>query len=152
MTMTLKEQIDSQMAQLAAKDAEIAKAKADGEAAISALKADHNAKIAEAVKTAQGLAAEMDVAKETLKTGKLEREVLATQLAAQTARAESAESKLQNPAFDHASAKGVAPVKEVNTETGIETDEQFLVKYNAETDPAKRTLMYQARQKLLQKA
>jgi hypothetical protein len=151
--MTLKEQIDGLTAQLSAKDADIAAMKAAHEAAIVALKAECEGKYASAAALVKALSADVDTAKAATIAVEAERDGIKKQLAEQTARAESAEQKLSsNPAFEHASAKGVKPVSEVNTESGIETDEQFLAKYNAEKDPAKRTLMYQARMKLLQKS
>jgi len=150
--MTMKEQIDGLTAQIAAKDADIVAAKEAHDTAIKQMQAEHEAKLAGAAKTATELAAKVDAAQAETVAAKLETAAMQTLLATQTARAESAEAKLVNPAIEHASAKGVEPLKEVNAETSVETDDQFLAKYNAEPDAVKRTLMYQARQKLLQKS
>lgn len=68
---------------------------------------------------------------------------LQSQLSAATARADSAERKLRDPAFEHASAPGQKPVPDRPGETV--SDEAFLKAYEAETDSAKRATMWRAR-------
>lgn len=144
---TLKEQIDELTAKVIAKDGELAALKTAHEQVLSDIGQNAAAKLAEmqgkidasnsAVADAQNA-----VVAEVTKNG-----VLIGDLAAVKAALVSAESKLANPAFDHASAKGVAPLSEVNSENGIETPEQFQARYDAESDPVKKTLMWEARRK-----
>lgn len=54
-------------------------------------------------------------------------------------RAESAEKKLENPAFEHAS-EGADKVPDAESEG--KTQEQFLAEYKAEKDPARRAIMW----------
>jgi hypothetical protein len=146
MAMTLKEQIDGLAAQVAAKEADIGALKAAHESAIAALKAEHVAALDKGKADIEAALKERDASEASVAHMKLDLDKLAGELAQANAARASAEAKLANPAFEHASAAGIPAVKEVNTESGIETPEQFQAKYDAESDPAKRTAMWQARQ------
>lgn len=60
---------------------------------------------------------------------------------AEKARSESAEKKLENPAFAHAS-EGASDAPDVDPGTDGKTAQQFLAEYQGETDPAKRAAMW----------
>ena len=72
---------------------------------------------------------------------KAEFEKLSAEAEAQKARAESAEQKLQNPAFEHASS-GASNPPAPNAGEGVKPLEQFQTEYHAEKDSAKRATMW----------
>ena len=122
--------------EIAAVRASVEKAGVAAEQAAAAAKTELEALRADL--TARITAAEQSLAAKTVEAAEL-----VTKLEAAQTRADSAERKLRDPAFEHASAPGQRPLPEQPGEAV--SDAEFLKAYEAENSPTKRAQMWRDR-------
>lgn len=102
---------------------------------------DKDAEIKAAAAKIEELTASIANAEKLNAEQKAEFEKLTKEAEEQKARAESAEKKLANPAFEHASPGATNPPSP-NVGEEVKPIEQFQAEYHAEKDPAKRATMW----------
>lgn len=116
---------------------------------LAGIKATHAAQVGELESQVQAAQAELtsrneqlDAVKQEAESVKAEKAKLAQELQEAMASIKSAEEKLSNPAFEHASA-GAAKAPAPNSDADeSKSPEQFQAEYQAESDPAKRASLW----------